>query len=384
MANKKLLIPVFFLLSAGLCFAADVGSGAIKWIKSDFGSLHIRIEPHRGTIQTPNLAMQFQEVFQMLRQNIPWMIPGDINVEVFQDKKSFLQYNREVTEDWSGAFFDPDQNIIVMYDAPKHQRHMMKKFAHELTHLFFENTFNPPDSDAPKKEPPIWLNEGLAVNMEDIAKTPNGDVWDRDLIVINIFSDGEHRLLKRRKKDGGLSYKEREGFKKFAVSDKVVFFEDFGEFMEQDSYDRAVAEGRVDDWYLQAYAMVRFLFRPTTSQTPAKRMQFEQFTKLLSTYVPQRDDNGRIVLNEDGQKIMSRPHEEEALRQAYKYKDVRDFEESFWKWITMYQARGRRKIRSEMGGMGNNQGPNTPNNQGQGNNHHQIYNSTPLYNTQSS
>ena len=368
MLNKKLLIPILLLLSSGLCFA-EASKSDIKWTKSDFGDLHIKIEPHKGTIQTPNMAMQFKEIYQMLRQNIPWMLPGEINVEVFQNKRSFLQNNRELTEDWSGAFFDPDQNIIVMYDAPHHQVHMMKKFAHELTHLFFENTFNPPKSQAPKKEPPIWLNEGLAVNMEDIAKTPNGDVWDRDLVVINIFSDGEHSVLRERKRTGGLTQKERDGFRKFSVSNKVVFFEDFGEFMDQSSYDRAVAAGRVDDWYLQAYAMVRFLFRPNKSPTPSKRMQFEQFTKLLSTYTPKKDEKGKLVFTEDGRKIMSRPNEEEALKQAYKYRDIRDFEEKFWKWITMYQALGRRNIKRELQEEANNQsqhgqGFNPPHGQG--------------------
>ena len=348
MLNRKFIISLFLLLLSGLSFAASE-KDSIKWTKSDFGNVQIKIEPHRGTIQTPNLAMQFKEVFQMLRQNIPWMIPGKVNVEVYQNKRSFLHYNRELTEDWSGAFFDPEQNIIVMYDEPKHQTHMMKKFTHELTHLFFENTFNPPDSKAPKKEPPVWLNEGLAVNMEDIAKTPQGGVWDRDLIVINIFSDGEHELLKERRDSGErLSKKEREGFKKFAVSDKVVFFKDFGEFMEQDSYDKAVSAGTVDDWYLQAYAMVRFLFRPTTSSAPEKRMQFEQFIKLMSTYAPKRDEDGRLVTSASGKKVMARPTEEEALRQAYRYQDLREFEENFWKWITVYQARGRKKIKMSM------------------------------------
>lgn len=349
MLNKKHIISAIFLLLAGLCFAASA-KDSIKWINSNFGNVQIKIEPHRGTIQTPNLAMQFKDVFQMLRQNIPWMIPGTVKVEVYQNKKSFLSYNNELTEDWSGAFFDPEQNIIVMYDEPKNQTHMMKKFAHELTHLFFENTYNPPNLQAPNKEPPVWLNEGLAVNMEDIAKTPQGGVWDRDLIVINIFSDGEHEVLKDRKNNGGLTQKERDGLKKFAVSNKVVFFKDFYEFMEQDSYDKAVAAGKVDDWYLQAYAMVRFLFRPTNSATPAKRMQFEQFIKLISTYTPKKDDNGRLITTESGKKVMSRPDEEEALQAAYRYRSVKEFEIKFWKWLTFYQAQGRKKIRTEMKG----------------------------------
>ena len=345
MLSKKNIITTIFLLLTVLCFAAGKNSG-IKWINSNFGNVQIKIQPHKGTIQTPNLAMQFKEVFQMLRQNIPWMIPSQVNVEVYQDKRNFLHYNRELTENWSGAFFDPEQNIIVMYDEPRNQTHMMKKFTHELTHLFFENTFNPPESKAPSKEPPVWLNEGLAVNMEDISKTPQGGVWDNDLIVINIFSDGERKVLKERKENGGLTQKEKEGFRKFAVSDKIVFFKDFVDFMEDDSYDKAVAEGNVDDWYLQAYAMVRFLFRPTNSATPARRMQFEQLIKTISKYQPLRDENGKIMTNENGKKIMARPDVEDALKTAYRYRDVREFEEKFWKWITMYQAQGRKKIRS--------------------------------------
>lgn len=343
--NKKIILSSLFLLITCLCFSASEKDN-IKWTNSNFGNVQIKIEPHKGTIQTPNLAMQFREVFQLLRQNIPWMIPGKVNVEVYQNKRSFLFYNRELTEDWSGAFFDPEQNAIVMYDEPSNQIHMMKKFTHELTHLFFENTFNPPDSKASKKEPPIWLNEGLAVNMEDISKTPGGGVWDRDLIVINIFSYGEHQALKERKQNGGLSLEERIALKKFAVSTKVVFFKDFVDFMQQDSYDKAVAEGKVDDWYLQAYAMVRFLFRPTISPTPAKRMQFEQFIKALSTYVPKRDDAGRLLKTADGRSIMTRPDAEEALKKAYRYRDIYAFEEDFWRWITRYQAEGRKKLRA--------------------------------------
>ena len=347
MPNKKILISSLFLLMACLCFAADNTEG-IKWINSNFGIVQIKIEPHRGTMQTPNLAMQFREVFQLLRQNIPWMMPGKVNVDVYQNKRSFLFHNRDITEDWSGAFFDPERNIIVMYDEPQNQVHMMKKFTHELTHLFFENTFNPPNSNVPKKEPPVWLNEGLAVNMEDISKTPQGGVWDRDLIVINIFSDGEHKVLQKKKENGGLTKEERAGLRKFAVSDKVVFFQDFVDFIQEDSYDKALKNGKVDDWYLQAYAMVRFLFRPTNSAAPAKRMQFEQFIKALSTYAPRKDQNGRVIITEDGKKIMSRPGEEEALQLAYRYKNLYDFEANFWRWLTMYQALGRKKIKSNL------------------------------------
>ncbi len=325
-------------------------TGDIKWIDSNLGGFQIKIEPHTRGMMTSNLAMQFNGVFQMLRQNVDWMIPSKVSVEVYQDKKSFLMHNRDIAEDWSGALFDPERNIIVMYDEPKRPKQMMKKFAHELTHLFVENTFNPPNSKAPRKEPPVWLNEGVAVNMEDLAQTPKGGVWNRDLIVINIFSGGEHEVLKARKQTGGLTHKEKEGLRKFAVSDKIVFFQNFADFVEPDSYDKALAAGKVDDWYLQAYAMVRFLFRPDNSTTPSKRMQFKQLMETLAKYSPKKDKSGRPVLSADGKKIMVRPSIEEALKIAYKYQNILAFEEDFWHWLTVYQTIGRKKIKNDLKG----------------------------------
>ncbi|MCR5505202.1 MAG: hypothetical protein K6E94_06640 [Elusimicrobiaceae bacterium] len=344
MSDKKFLIIPFLICFGCLCFGQSK-EGDIKWINSNFGTLKIKIEPHNQSVMTPNLAMQFKNLFQNLRQNIDWLIPSEVNVEVYQNKNTFLRHNSSVAEDWSGAFFDPNRNIIVMYDQPKNQEKMFKKFAHELTHLFVENTFNHVNSKAPKKEPPVWLNEGLAVNMEDITKTPGGGVWNNDLIVINIFSDGEHKALIRRKKDGGLSKKEKIALRNFSVSDEVVFFKNFADFMEPDSYDIALQEGKVDDWYLQAYAMVRFLFRPGNGNNPAMRMKFKRFTELLSTYAPKRDEDGKIMYNSRGKKIMTRMTEEEALNEVYRYKSIYEFEKDFWDWITKYQAVERKKLR---------------------------------------
>ena len=343
MLDKKFLIIPFLILFCCLGYGQSK-EGDIKWINSNFGTLKIKIEPHNQSVMTPNLAMQFKNIFQMLRQNIDWLIPSEVNVEVYQNKNTFLHYNRSVAEDWSGAFFDPNRNIIAMYDQPKRQEKMYKKFAHELTHLFIENTFNPINSKAPKKEPPVWLNEGLAVNMEDITKTPQGGVWNNDLIVINIFSEGEHKALLQRKKDGGLTNDEKRALKRFSVSDEIVFFKNFSDFMEPDSYDRALQEGKVDDWYLQAYAMVRFLFRPNNNNS-GMRMKFKKFTELLSVYSPKKDKNGNLILTPQGKKIMARMNEEDALNEVYRYKSIYEFEKDFWAWLTKYQVEERKKLR---------------------------------------
>jgi len=344
MPDKKFLLILFFICFACFCFGQN-GKEGIKWIDSNFGTLKIKIEPHTQAVMTPNLAMQFKNIFQMLRQNIDWLIPSEVSVEVYQNKSTFLHHNRSVAEDWSGAFFDPNRNIIVLYDQPKRQEKMYKKFAHELTHLFIENTFNPVNSKAPKKEPPIWLNEGLAVNMEDITKTPQGGVWNNDLIVINIFSEGQHKALLKRKKDGGLTNDEKRAFTRFSVSDEIVFFKNFADFMKPDSYDRALQEGKVDDWYLQAYAMVRFLFRPGNTSNSGTRMKFKKFTELLATYSPKKDKNGNLILTPKGKKIMVRMTEEDALSEVYRYKNIYEFEKAFWSWLVKYQAEERKKLR---------------------------------------
>ena len=99
---QKILLFIFLFALAALCIAQnDIGN--IKWMNSNLGGFQIKVEPHTRGMMTPNLAMQFNGIFQMLRQNIEWMIPGKVNVEVYQDKKSFLMNNQDIAEDWSGA-----------------------------------------------------------------------------------------------------------------------------------------------------------------------------------------------------------------------------------------------------------------------------------------
>ena len=47
---------------------------------------------------------------------------------------------------------------------------------------------------------------------------------------------------------------------------------------------------------------------------------------------------------------MVRPSEEEALKAAYKYQNILAFEEDFWRWLTTFQAIGRKKIKSSIKG----------------------------------
>lgn len=315
----------------------------VKWIDSSTRNFVIKVEPQTSGVMTPNLGMKFETIHQSLGKNIPWMMSGKAKVYVYQNRQSFLK-NEPVASSWSGAFFSPSEDRIVMYDDPKDTSRMIEQFTHELTHLFVEEFFNPP-SESYKLEPPVWLNEGLAVNMEDIASNTKGGVWASDLVVINILSENEKKNLLARLRSGqGLSAQEKRAAAANMVSAKTVAFTKFSDFIKNSSYDVAEQKGDVENWYFQAYAMVRFLFRTKNSAYPDKRMQFEQFTKLLKTFEDKRDANGNIMRDSAGRVIKKRISTEAALRKAYGFRDINDFENKFWKWLVSMQTQERQKI----------------------------------------
>lgn len=305
----------------------DKAPKSVDWINLSKGKLNVKMQRRKQGIPTPNLSMKFNNVYQSLFRNIPWLMGGSANVYVYQNRQNFLEHE-SVASDWSGAFFSPENNRIVMYDEPDNVDKMLSQFEHELTHLFVENYFCPPGSNKP--EPPIWLNEGLAVNMEDITNKASGGVWARDLIVVNLLPSSKTPIKDLREPR--------------PITNVTIRFLKFSDFVQKDSYDRAVANGKVEDWYMQAYAMVRFLFKPYNNQYPEKRIQFEQFTKLLNTYQYKKNAKGQFVKDKDGRKIKIRTPLQEALKQAYGYNNIDEFELKFWQWLYQYQTDQRAKF----------------------------------------
>ena len=300
----------------------------VDWISLSKGKLNVKMQRRTHGVSTPNLSLKFNNVYQSLFRNIPWLMGGSANVYVYQNRKDFLAHEA-VASDWSGAFFSPDNNRIVLYDEPDNVNKMLRQFEHELTHLFMENYYCPLGSTKP--EPPVWLNEGLAVNMEDITNNVSGGVWAQDLVVMTILPSP---------KSPAASLKVPR-----PVSNATTQFILLSDFVKNDSYDSAVAAGKVEDWYMQAYAMVRFLFKPYNNQYPEKRMQFEQFTKLLNTYQNKKDSKGRLVKDEQGHQVKTRVPVFAALQKAYGFNSMDDFEMKFWQWLYEYQRNQREKLK---------------------------------------
>jgi len=108
----------------------------------------------------------------------------------------------------------------------------------------------------------------------------------------------------------------------------------FGQFMQEGSLAALEARDKTQDWYLQSYAMVRFLLNPAGSSSPSNRMQFEQFTRLLSQGEQVRDPATGFVMQDKNGKPVYRPYSvEKALGKAYRYGSAANFEDAFWKWV---------------------------------------------------
>ncbi|MDR0646002.1 MAG: hypothetical protein LBG46_03265 [Elusimicrobiota bacterium] len=331
----------------------------IKWNKRSSANFNVYMQPRTSGVPTPNLNMKFESSYQVLRQNIPWLMTGKADVYVYQSKDDFLK-NEPQASSWSVAFFAPGENCIVMYDDPKDVDMLIRQFTHELTHLFVESSFNPAGK-AYRGEPPIWLNEGIAVNMEDIASDYNGGVWADDLINFNIrpYSD-ESKAAANAAVSPRLvasapiwTPSSQQSNSQRNNNRKAVTFKNFADFMRQDSYDKAVDGGYIEDWYFQAYAMVRFLFKPYNNRYPENMMQFRQFVTSLYAYKNKLDSNGKQVKDKDGRIVMVRPSCEGALKSVYGLKNAADFENKFWKWLYDLQRAGRAKARLGAGARAN-------------------------------
>lgn len=299
----------------------------VAWRQLIKGKLDIKMQKRTSGIPTPNLSMKFNQVYQSLFKNIPWLMGGTAKVYVYQDRNNFLSHEA-VASNWSGAFFSPEHNRIVMYDEPDRVKPMLSQFQHELTHLFVDHFFSPQGSNKP--EAPVWLNEGLAVNMEDITNNYQGDIWAKDLIVLNLLPSGKGPAANLKAPS--------------PVCDTTIRFIRFTDFIKDSSYDDAVAAGKVEDWYMQAYSMVRFLFKPYNNQYPQKRIQFEQLTKLLNTYQNKKDITGKLVKDNHGRQIKTRISLARALKQAYGFRSINDFEMKFWQWLYPYQKEQRTNL----------------------------------------
>jgi len=336
--NRPAKVP-----SAKKAFNPNAFRPGVEWVPSK--STHFNIytqKPEAGALGSANMPLTFETAYNMLRRFIPWMMSDKVRAFVYQDHNSYLRYEPDAKA-WQRAIAYPTRGEIVVYDEPGHTRELQEVFAHELTHIFTQQFFDKHNTG--RIMTPTWLDEGLAVLVEDqIVSGQRGGPWDHDFKTLrferdpstmtnsftstSMFGFGRHKTFTPPKYRNEGPAAPRRG--------KPIRLMPFEEFMQEGSLDAVEGRGQasVQKWYLQAYLMVRFLLNPAGGMSPSNRMQFEQFTRLIAQGEAVRDPStGFLVKDSRGKQVYEPYSVEKALAKVYRYNSIAAFEDAFWRWL---------------------------------------------------
>lgn len=300
----------------------------VTWQESKSTHFDIYTQKRASGIGSSNMSMTFESAYQTLRRFIPWMMSGRVRVFVYQDHDSYLRHEPNA-KPWSGALAYPTRGEIVVYDSPDNNQQLKESFTHELTHIFTQQFFDKHKTG--RIMTPNWLDEGLAVMMEDQAYNgAKGGPWANDFKTLNFQRDPSDKVATFGSTSMFGSSAKRLTAKR---AGKPLYFMPFNQFMEDGSLEAAEGRGKTEDWYFQAYAMVRFLLNPAGGASPSNRMQFQQFTTLMSEGEPVRNPATGFLMKDSRGKTVYQPYSaEKALGRAYRYNSIAGFEDAFWNW----------------------------------------------------
>jgi hypothetical protein len=214
-------------LWAGLCASAlGCGAGPVLAAEpppfTEVASEHFKV--HSESFYPPEgLLNDLEAIHAKVSLDLilfaPWA--KDAQIELYLYKSSESYRTQTGAKDWTAGHVDLARRTISTYES----RQLRRVLAHELGHLFFDDFFLTASSQTgaghSARRAPLWLTEGVAVNME----------WDYGL--------GQDHS--------------------FAGSLSKVQMQPLTEFLAFD-YHGDVHEARlVADWYAQAYSLVHFL-----------------------------------------------------------------------------------------------------------------------------
>ncbi|HAM43047.1 MAG TPA: hypothetical protein DCP52_04370 [Elusimicrobia bacterium] len=301
----------------------------VTWVPSQSTHFEIYTQKRTGSgISSSNMSMTFENAYQTLRRFIPWMMSGKVRVFVYQDHQSYLRYEPNAKA-WSGALAYPTRGEIVVYDTPgnKQGQNLKESFTHELTHIFTQQFFD--SHKTGRIMTPTWLDEGLAVLLEDQSYPGGNGPWNNDFKTLNFQRDPAN-------KPGFGSFSSSSSFGRTLTAKRQgppQYLVPFDQFMEEGSLEMAESRNKTQDWYFQAYVMVRFLLNPAGGTSPSNRMQFEQFTRLLAQGEAVRDPATGFLQKDSRGKTVYQPYSvEKALGRSYRYATASAFEDAFWRW----------------------------------------------------
>jgi hypothetical protein len=254
--------PALILLATSL----QAAEGGWTWRETSTPHFYIK---HQAAWLPPGFSMGAEKVHGRLRMDLgmfsPWMAKEKINLYIYADQASFLSGEFRPPK-WSNGLAVYERKAVAM-PSMKDPRKMIEVMAHETTHLLFDSYWR-----EARKEPPSWINEGLAMLQEaESPDRPETSHWYQQMA----YAEPK-------------SFPDLETF--FAVSPT------------KDLHDN---EKAVATWYVQAYSITHFLLRKHS------RLSFKSLCAQLR----------------DGKPVA------EALWLTYRYRHVADLDKKWRGWL---------------------------------------------------
>ena len=201
---------------------------------------HLKDSPHFEIYYESNwspssIELELERLYGKMRLSVsmfaPWMVKEKTKIYIYKDQNSYLNGEFDPPK-WSKGLAYFSKKTVVVFDSGDMVK-LRAVAAHELSHLYFESFYG-----EYLKYPPQWLNEGLAVLMEDLSYSEEGP-WTQAL--------------------------------KYFPKEKILPLGDFFRL----KIDQMDSDEQIGYWYLESFGAVSYLFRPRM------RLQFKNFCTLL-------------------------------------------------------------------------------------------------------
>jgi hypothetical protein len=243
---------------------------------------HETLTPHFTIIHEmpwtrAGFTMRLEKLHGQLRMDLgmfsTWMAQERIKLYLYKNIDSYLAGEFRPPS-WSNGLALFHLKAVAAADNPDADS-LMRVIGHETTHMLFRIFWN----QSPGRQPPAWLNEGLAMLEESgTAARPEFSAW----------------------------------YQMMATANPNYFFP-IEKFLVLSPAEHLKDKESVEAWYVQAYSLVYFLFRQH------QRLQFKNFCSLLR--------EGKTV--------------DEALWLAYRYRGKSFLEKEWRRWLRRPEHRIR-------------------------------------------
>ncbi len=153
---------------------------------------HKTVLPHfivysQSARRPPNFDLSMGRIHQRLSFDLsmfsPWMAKDDISIYLYHDPQSYAQGEFHPPA-WSNGLALYEKRVVLVYEQPGEtkaaDKKLMEVIAHESTHLYFESYWAELG-----KMPPVWINEGLAMN-EEVGSLGRAEasVWYQNMLTL--------------------------------------------------------------------------------------------------------------------------------------------------------------------------------------------------------